>query len=236
MAIRITRVYTRTGDKGLTALVGGRRVAKDTLRIESYGIVDELNAALGLARVFNVDGPAGPARDRMDAILKRLQHEMFDLGSELATPPDAAYEGMFRVGQAEIDATEALIDDLQKDLEPLDSFVLPGGGKVGAFLHQARTICRRAERVILRLGREEEIGEHVLKYVNRVSDLLFVLSRWASRQGGEPEYLWERGLRSHQRKRPAASTPAAADPTAKKSNPPRRPPSSRARRTQGGRR
>lgn len=199
MAIRITRVYTRTGDRGLTALVGGRRVAKDTLRIEAYGTIDELNSALGLARVFNADTGPEPVRERLESVLKGLQNEMFDLGSELATPPDATYEGMFRVGPAEVQAIEKLIDELQQDLEPLSSFVLPGGGKVSAFLHLARTICRRAERLILRLGREEEVGENVLKYVNRVSDLLFVLSRWVAKQSGEAEFLWERGLRSHER-------------------------------------
>ncbi|HVM97833.1 MAG TPA: cob(I)yrinic acid a,c-diamide adenosyltransferase [Candidatus Acidoferrales bacterium] len=200
MAIRITRVYTRTGDKGDTALVGGKRVAKDALRIEAYGTLDELNSIVGLARVFNSEAPTAPARQRLDDILKRLQNELFDLGSELATPSEAAYEGMFRVGDAEIKALEELIDESQKDLEPLSSFILPGGGKVGAFLHQARTVCRRAERIVLRLGREEDIGSGPLTYLNRLSDLFFVLSRWISKQSGEPEFLWERGLRAHDRK------------------------------------
>jgi cob(I)alamin adenosyltransferase len=202
MAIRITKVYTRTGDQGSTALVGGARVPKDTARIESYGTIDELNAAVGLARVFNAEAPPSPVRERLDEMLKRLQHELFDLGSELATPPDAAYEGMFRVGAAEVEALERLMDDLQQDLEPLNSFVLPGGGKVSAFLHQCRTVCRRAERDILRLSREEDIGEWVLPYVNRLSDLFFVLSRWIARHSGEAEYLWERGLRAHTRNKP----------------------------------
>src|SRR5437867_3701351 len=190
MAIRITRVYTRTGDKGLTALVGGRRVPKDSPRIESYGTIDELNSVVGLARVFNADGPPTPARDRLEEILKRLQNELFDLGSELATPSDAVYEGMFRVGPNEVKALEQVMDDCQKELEPLKSFVLPGGGRVSAFLHQCRTVCRRAERDILRLSRAEDIGEWPLKYVNRLSDLFFVLSRWVSKQQGEPEPLW----------------------------------------------
>lgn len=200
MAIRITRVYTRTGDQGTTALVGGKRVPKDDLRIESYGTIDELNSILGLARVFNAETPASPAHGRLEEILKGLQNELFDLGSELATPPEGAYEGMFRVGAAEVEALEKLMDDLQSGLESLSSFILPGGGKVSAFLHQARTVCRRAEREILRLGRTEEVGEWPLKYVNRLSDLLFVLSRWAAKQQGEAEYLWERGLRSHRRR------------------------------------
>ncbi|HEV8713211.1 MAG TPA: cob(I)yrinic acid a,c-diamide adenosyltransferase, partial [Candidatus Binatia bacterium] len=159
-------------------------------------------AVLGLARVFNDDLKDGlPAAQRLDEIFRRLQNELFDLGSELATPPDFSYEGMFKVGEDEVKALEKLIDELQKDLAPLNSFILPGGGKVGGFLHQARTVCRRAEREILRLSREEEIGPGPLQYVNRLSDLFFVLSRWVSKNLGEPEYLWERGLRGHEREK-----------------------------------
>jgi cob(I)alamin adenosyltransferase len=200
MAIRITRVYTRSGDQGETGLVGGTRVPKDALRIEAYGTIDELNSIVGLARVFNADAAANPARDRIEAILKRLQNELFDLGSELATPPAAFYEGMFRVAAEDVKALERLMDECQKDLAPLDSFILPGGGKVSAFLHQCRTVCRRAERIVLRLGRDEDIGPWPLRYLNRLSDLFFVLSRWIATQAGEPECLWERGLRSHERK------------------------------------
>ena len=205
MPIRITRVYTRTGDAGETALVGGRRVAKDAPRIEAYGTIDELNAAIGLARVFNAERPrgragAGTARRRLDEILRRLQNELFDLGSELATPADAVYEGMFRVGAGEVTGLERLIDECQKDLAPLKSFILPGGGRVGGFLHLARTVCRRAERRLLALSRVEPIGEWPLKYVNRLSDLLFVLARWIAKKTGEAEYLWERGLRLPTRK------------------------------------
>ncbi len=202
MAIRITKVYTRTGDKGFTKLVGGKKVAKDAARIESYGTIDELNSVLGLARVFNDDlKDRLPAAQRLDEIFRRLQNELFDLGSELATPPDFSYEGMFKVGEDDVKTLERLIDDLQKDLTPLNSFILPGGGKVGGFLHQARTVCRRAEREVLRLSREEELSPFPLKYVNRLSDLLFVLSRWVSKNLGEPEYLWERGLRGHEREK-----------------------------------
>ena len=202
MAIRITKVYTRTGDKGFTKLVGGKKVAKDAARIEAYGTIDELNSVLGLARVFNDDlKDRQPAAQWLDEIFRRLQNELFDLGSELATPPDFSYEGMFKVGEDEVKAVEKLIDELQKDLAPLNSFILPGGGKVGGFLHQARTVCRRAEREVLRLSREEEIGPGPLQYVNRLSDLLFVLSRWVSKNLGEPEYLWERGLRGHEREK-----------------------------------
>jgi cob(I)alamin adenosyltransferase len=202
MPIRITRVYTRTGDTGDTALVGGRRVPKDAPRIEAYGTVDELNAVIGLARVFNAERPRrGKAHRWLDEVLRRIQNELFDLGSELATPGDAVYEGMFRVSAREVTALEALIDRCQKDLAPLKSFVLPGGGRVGGFLHQARTVCRRAERRILALSRVEPLGEWPLKYVNRLSDLLFVLSRWVGAKLGETEYLWERGLESHARRK-----------------------------------
>ncbi len=199
MPIRITRVYTRSGDKGDTGLVGGKRVPKDALRIEAYGTVDELNSIVGLARVFNHEAPASAARDRIEDVLKRLQNELFDLGSELATPPESAYEGMFRVGADDVKALEHIMDECQKDLAPLNSFILPGGGKVSAFLHQCRTVCRRAERIVLRLSREEGIGPWPLRYLNRLSDVFFVLSRWIAKHGGEPEHLWERGVRSHER-------------------------------------
>ncbi len=202
MAIRITRVYTRTGDKGDTALVGGRRVPKDSARIEAYGAIDELNAVVGLARAFNAENLKRGKKYRwLDETLRRLQNELFDLGSELATPEDAVYEGMFRVGEAQVTALERLMDEGQKSLAPLTSFVLPGGGRVGGFLHQARTVCRRAERRILALSRAEPVSEWPLKYVNRLSDLLFVLSRWVGKHLGETEYLWERGLAAHKRKR-----------------------------------
>jgi cob(I)alamin adenosyltransferase len=201
MPIRITRVYTRTGDRGETALVGGKRVPKDSARVEAYGTVDELNAVLGLARSFNTER-LGEGEDRrwLDEVLRRLQNELFDLGSELATPPEAHVEGMFRVGQREVRELEQLIDRCQQTLEPLKSFVLPGGGRVGAVLHQARTVCRRAEREVLRLSRAEPIGHGPLTYLNRLSDLLFVLSRWSARRLGEREYLWERGLAAHRRR------------------------------------
>jgi cob(I)alamin adenosyltransferase len=196
MAIRITRVYTRTGDAGETRLVGGRKVAKDTRRIEAYGTIDELNSVLGLARAFNTRTVRRHAASaRLDGILRGLQNELFDLGSELATAPADAYQGMFRIGAEQVTALERQIDTCQKDLKPLSSFVLPGGGPVGAFLHQARTVCRRAEREIVRLSRDEPLGEWPVKYVNRLSDLLFVLARWIALKLGEPEYLWERALR-----------------------------------------
>lgn len=200
MPVRITRVYTRTGDDGTTALVGGTRVPKDSERIAAYGAIDELNASLGLARVFNEERLAeGEGHQWLDDVLRRLQNELFDLGSELATPEDAVYEGMFRFSEQEVKALERLMDQCQKELEPLKSFILPGGGRIGGFLHQCRTICRRAERDILALSREEPLNPCLLKYVNRLSDVFFVLSRWVGKRVGEKEYLWERGLQPRPR-------------------------------------
>ena len=193
--VRITKVYTRTGDRGDTALVGGKRVPKDSPRIDAYGTIDELNSIVGLARVFNDESlDAGEAHQFLDEVLCQLQDELFDLGSELATPPEFFQEGMYRAGADEVTRLEKWIDQCQKDLDPLKSFILPGGGRIGAYLHQCRTVCRRAERDILRLSREEEINPNVIKYVNRLSDLFFVLSRWIAKQTGEQEYLWQRGL------------------------------------------
>jgi cob(I)alamin adenosyltransferase len=177
-------------------------VPKDSPRIEAYGTIDELNAIVGLARVFNAEQLKRGKKYRwLDEVLRRVQDELFDLGSELATPAESFYEGMFRVGESQVTGLERLMDECQKDLAPLKSFVLPGGGRVGGFLHQARTVCRRAERRVLELSRIEDVGEWPLKYVNRLSDLLFVLSRWVGKHLGETEYLWQRGLDAHARKR-----------------------------------
>ena len=202
MTISITRVYTRTGDSGTTALVGGRRVPKDSPRIEAYGTIDELNAIVGLVRTFNEERLAeGEKHVWLDGVLRRLQNQLFDLGSELATPPDAAYEGMFRMGEGEVTELERIMDGCQKDLAPLKSFILPGGGRIQGFMHQARTVCRRAERELFALSRVEPVGEWPLRYVNRLSDLFFVLGRWVGKHMGEKEYLWERGLSAHTRRR-----------------------------------
>jgi cob(I)alamin adenosyltransferase len=195
VAIRITRVYTRRGDQGDTDLVGGTRVPKDSARIAAYGTVDELNATLGVARAANAAATSRRGwRAELEAVLRRLQNELFDLGAELATPPDGFVAGMFRVGAAEVKALETTLDACQRDLAPLRSFVLPGGGPVSAQLHVARTVCRRAERDVLALMRRETLGPWPLAYLNRLSDLLFVLSRWAGRHAGEQEFLWQRPL------------------------------------------
>lgn len=192
--MRITRVYTRTGDKGTTRLVGGQEVRKDHPRIAAYGTTDELNAILGIVRTFNAESGANPeAVARIDAILHRLQNDLFNVGSDLATRPEDRWPGMYRVGGDDVARLEGWIDELNEDVGPLKEFILPGGGKVGAFLHQARTVCRRGERELVALLHEEpETGEGAMRYLNRLSDLLFVLGRWAAKQLGEPEYLWER--------------------------------------------
>ncbi len=198
MAIRINRVYTRTGDAGETRLVGGASTHKDSLRVEAYGTVDELNSVIGIARAANdeIDTGRGQKTAReLGAILEAIQNELFDLGSELATPAGETWEGMITIGSSEVAGLEHTIDRCQEDLEDLKSFILPAGGRVAASLHQARTVCRRAERSVLRLHREEGVEPEVLKYLNRLSDLLFVLARWISHHTGTPEVLWEKGLR-----------------------------------------
>lgn len=197
MAIRLNRIYTRTGDKGTTALVGGRRVPKEHGRINAYGTIDELNSIIGIVRTYLAEyvarlGTDGPWYAEM---LRRIQNELFDVGSELATPLDGEYEGMHRMSALEIDLLENEMDRMEKVLEPLKSFTLPGGGLLNAFLHQARTVCRRAERVLWTLQREEPINEQLIIYVNRLSDHLFVQSRWIAHKLGESEFLWDRGLR-----------------------------------------
>ena len=183
--MRITRVYTRTGDAGETRLVGGAKVRKDATRIEAYGTLDELNAIVGLARSFN-------AAEALDPMLQRIQNDLFDVGTDLATRAEDRWEGMVRPGAAEVERLEGWIDTLNADLPPLKEFILPGGGPVGGFLHQARTVCRRAERRVVSLMAEDEsVSPEPMKYLNRLSDLLFVMARYAARENGEPEYTWE---------------------------------------------
>lgn len=195
MAIRIDRVYTRGGDQGETSLVGGQRISKDSVRIESYGTVDELNSILGIVRAEIRRGAPGtasaPDRCRLDTLVERLQNQLFNLGSDLATLPADQRPDQPLVERRHILFLESSIDALNAGLPELTSFVLPGGGVVGALLHQARTVCRRAERSVTTLSRQEAVGEHCLVYLNRLSDLLFVLSRRVARSEGEPETLWD---------------------------------------------
>ncbi|MGO9063026.1 MAG: cob(I)yrinic acid a,c-diamide adenosyltransferase [Candidatus Binataceae bacterium] len=203
MAIRLTKIYTRSGDKGLTGLVGGARVPKESGRLEAYGTIDELNSVMGIVRTFVPDYRDGLGEHYTwySEMLRRIQNELFDVGSELATPADVEYPGMHRMGEEEVEQLEHEIDRMNEDLEQLKSFTLPGGGKLNAFLHLARTVCRRAERVCWAVKREEPIGDQLIIYINRLSDHLFVQSRWISRRLGEEEFLWDRGLRIDSRTR-----------------------------------
>jgi len=197
MAIRLTRIYTRTGDKGTTELVGGKRVPKESGRLEAYGTVDELNSIIGIVRTYLTEYKTRLGDDYgwYSEMLRRIQNELFDVGSELATPPDGEYEGMYKIGAGEVKKLEEEMDRMEKDLQPLNSFTLPGGGVLNAFLHQARTVCRRGERVLWAVKREEEIADQDIIYINRLSDHLFVQSRWIAKRRSEPEVLWDRGLR-----------------------------------------
>ena len=191
MSIYISRVYTKTGDRGETALVGGRMVKKHSPRIEAYGTVDELNAVLGMVRCANRD-EAGPeaARARIDALLERVQSELFNLGSQLSTLPEDLKETQPRIEERHVTALEHDIDALNEELPPLRSFTLPGGGWVSSYLHLARTVCRRAERIVVHLASVETIDADCVKYLNRLSDALYVIGRWNVRQRGEQEPLW----------------------------------------------
>ncbi|XXY49753.1 cob(I)yrinic acid a,c-diamide adenosyltransferase [Sorangium sp. So ce269] len=195
--ITISRVYTRQGDGGQTRLVGGQLVPKDDARIETYGTVDELNALVGAARQTLIEllpgAPAGSAERLSDLgrTLLRVQHELFNLGSILATLPEDVHPKQARVTQVEIELLEAEMDRCQADLAPLRSFVLPGGSRLNTDLHVARTVCRRAERCCVRLAQAGHADPQAVGYLNRLSDALFVWSRWAAALLGTPEILWE---------------------------------------------
>ncbi len=178
------KIYTKTGDRGETGLFGGPRVRKDDPRIEAYGTVDELNAVLGLARCEPLDGP-------LDALLASIQNELFDLGAELATP-DPQRSGTRILAAAHIARLEAAIDQHEAALEPLKAFILPGGTRAAALLHLARTVCRRAERRLVTLADREPISADLIIYLNRLSDLFFVLARAANRAAGLPDVPWKK--------------------------------------------
>jgi cob(I)alamin adenosyltransferase len=182
---RITRVYTRTGDDGSTGLGGGQRVAKDSLRIDSFGTVDELSSTLGVALAHGLD-------PRLAEALRRIQNELFHLGSDLCVrEEDKARIKVPVIELRHVEALEALLDDLTDQLGPLANFILPGGSPGASQLHVARTVCRRAERLLVALSREEAIGPFVLAYVNRLSDALFVMARFENLQKQVPDTLWD---------------------------------------------
>jgi cob(I)alamin adenosyltransferase len=184
--VALNRIYTKTGDQGQTHLAGGQRVAKDSPRIECYGTVDELNAFVGMAAVS-----AGETVPQLLPILRRVQHELFNLGSILATRPEDVHPKQARVTEAEVRQLEIEIDLMNADLSPLRSFVLPGGTRLNTELHACRTICRRAERLAVSLARDEAIPAETIQYLNRLSDAFFVWSRWVNHVLGVPEVLWE---------------------------------------------
>ena len=185
--LAINRVYTRRGDDGTTSLVGGQRVPKDDVRIECYGTVDELNAFVGIARQSAEEAQL----PELAATLKKVQHELFNLGSILATRPEDVHPRQPRVTSAEIESLEREMDRQLAPLPALRSFVLPGGSRLNAELHVCRTVCRRAERACVALARQEPLDEDTIRYLNRLSDAFFVWSRAASRQMGRPETLWQ---------------------------------------------
>ncbi len=189
--IALNRIYTKTGDRGETHLAGGQRVSKDSLRIACYGTIDELNAFTGMAHIS-----AAEAVPDLAAILRRVQHELFNLGSILATRPEDVHPKQARITEAEVQQLEIEIDAMNAELEPLRSFVLPGGSRLNTELHACRTICRRAERLAVRLAREESVPPEAIQYLNRLSDAYFVWSRWANHVLGVPEVLWEPNLAS----------------------------------------
>jgi cob(I)alamin adenosyltransferase len=180
--VRLTRIYTRTGDKGLTSLGDGTRVSKSALRVEAFGTVDEANAAIGLARLH--------AKGKFDVLLARIQNDLFDLGADLCVPETTkSARSRLRIADAQVVRLEREIDAMNAKLKPLDSFVLPGGSALAAHLHLARTIVRRAERLMVQLSKSEKVGEAALRYINRLSDHLFVASRAANAKD-KRDVLW----------------------------------------------
>jgi cob(I)alamin adenosyltransferase len=189
----LNRIYTRTGDAGETALGTGERVSKAHLRIQAYGTVDETNATLGLVRLHT----ATPDMQKLDQMLARIQNELFDLGADLCVPDtgkDLGYEPL-RILPKQYERIEAEIDDLNGELAPLRSFVLPGGHPAAAYLHLSRTVCRRAERLVVELAAHqgEHVSEGAVAYINRLSDFFFVASRWANAKSAWGDVLWVPG-------------------------------------------
>lgn len=181
---KITRVYTRTGDDGTTSLGGGERVPKDSIRVAAYGTVDELNSQIGAAIAAGLD-------PELAERLGGVQNDLFHLGSDLcALEEDKAKRPVPVIAARHVEALERWIDAMQRELPPLDNFVLPGGTPGAAALHVARTVCRRAERAAIRLARGEPIGAQVVPYLNRLSDALFVAARFENRRRGAPDVLW----------------------------------------------
>ncbi|HAO98946.1 MAG TPA: cob(I)yrinic acid a,c-diamide adenosyltransferase [Fibrobacteres bacterium] len=193
MSVRINRVYTRSGDDGTTALIGGVRVSKDHIRVEAYGCVDELNSFVGLSRSAIAAEKVLTAKDRkeLENHLRKMQNQLFDLGSVLSAPQGGGWEGMPLPGAEAVAELERSMDAMQKSLKPLESFVLPGGSWPNAWLHVCRTACRRVERRVLTLSRAEKVPPEAIRYLNRLSDWFFVAARYVAHRAGATEYLWE---------------------------------------------
>lgn len=188
--VALNRIYTRSGDQGETSLASGERVGKDALRVECFGTVDELNAFVGLAGV-TAEESSEPKLAKLAAALRRIQHELFNLGSLLATRPERLGPQQARITAADVARLEREIDAANASLPPLTSFVLPGGSRLNAELHACRAVCRRAERLLVRLAREESVPPEALQYLNRLSDAFFVWSRWVNAVLARPERLWD---------------------------------------------
>lgn len=190
--IALNRIYTKAGDAGETRLVGGQKVAKDEARIDCYGTVDELNSFVGAARASAESSfSASPLLRDFAAILKRIQHELFNLGSILATLPEDVHPKQPRITSADVELLEHDLDAANAELATLRSFVLPGATRLDAELHICRTVCRRAERLLVKLAREQSVPAEAIQYLNRLSDAFFVWSRWVNHVLGVPETLWQ---------------------------------------------
>ncbi|MDC0033332.1 cob(I)yrinic acid a,c-diamide adenosyltransferase [Alphaproteobacteria bacterium] len=186
--VKLDKIYTKGGDKGMTSLATGSRIAKQSLRVCAIGDVDEANATIGVARLASDKIGAGMAR-----ILSRIQNDLFDLGADIATPGDDPADGTLRIQMSQVDRLEREIDAVNEVLDPLTSFVLPGGTALAARLHLARTVARRAERSIMAMAEAEPVNAQAMAYINRLSDLLFVLARDAN-DGGRKDVLWRPGM------------------------------------------
>ncbi|WNJ89610.1 cob(I)yrinic acid a,c-diamide adenosyltransferase [Bosea sp. 685] len=187
--VKLNKIYTRTGDRGSTGLGDGSRRSKDDLRVEAYGAVDEVNSSIGVARLS--------CSHRVDELLDRVQQDLFDVGADLCCPPDQS-QTRLRVVEEQIESLEGAIDELNHNLSPLNSFVLPGGAAASAHLHIARAVARRAERRTVALSKVEEINEITVKYLNRLSDLLFVMARFENKLGSG-DVLWVPGVNRNAR-------------------------------------
>lgn len=192
--LRITKVYTRTGDKGKTRLAGGQPVWKDDFRVEAYGTVDELNAALGVVRALNAEQKRASGADQLEKELRWMQNKLLDVGGLLATATGQRFPNMPQITTRDVAWLERTMDACQKELAPLKDFILPGGGLLPSLLHQARTVCRRAERVCVALNRREPVDPTIIMFLNRLSDALFVWARWVAKRRRQPEILWQREL------------------------------------------